>query len=130
MSEDTYDEKTPNLGLIAFLGVVAVLLGLFFLMRWNAPDHGREQARRDLAGLVMAAKAYQTEYGNLPLQQVARFEDETTQARLLRVLQAYDPEANPRGIWFFEAGSARKHGENGIVKYSGGLHPQSGALLD
>ena len=97
------------------------------------PEPGFTRARNDVAQLVTAMKAYNTEYGRLPLaDRHGAFIDETSQALLLRVLQGLDHTANPRRVVFFEAQPARRPSKwsKRLRYYHSELHPTSEAFLD
>lgn len=121
------------LRVIGVLGGSILLLGLLFPAHHGHGDNRRAMARHDIMSLVTALKAYRTEYGGAPLPEIARFEDEATQARLLRVLQALDQDHkwNPRRVVFFETQMARNASNLfSKAKYRSGIHPHSGALMD
>ncbi len=123
--------RWPSLGeILLTLFIILVLIGLLFPAGgWgHRGDARRSQARNDVMTLLTAIRAYQTEYGALPLPAILSFEDEATQARLLRVLQGLDDTLNPRRIVFFEARAAT--GGWWRAKYKSGIHPKSGALID
>ncbi|MHA3775251.1 hypothetical protein ACXR0O_27315 [Verrucomicrobiota bacterium sgz303538] len=123
----------------SFLGVIGTVATLLILAALLVPYPGgcgesseRVQARNDLTQLVVAIKAYNLEYGHLPLSGDRSFTDEASQARLLQVLQGDDDAENPRRIVFFEGKIARSVTRwwFGPRRYRAGFHPVSGALLD
>ncbi|MHA3775250.1 hypothetical protein ACXR0O_27310 [Verrucomicrobiota bacterium sgz303538] len=122
------------LRVIAITAAVLILAGLLFPAHTGCgPTSLRQQARIDVTQLVSAVKAYDTEYGRLPLAERQRaFTDETSQARLLRVLRALDVTYNPRRVVFFETRDAvpKRRWWFQQPSYCAGLHPTLGAFLD
>lgn len=117
---------------VVILAMILLLAGLLFPSVGCGESSERVQARNDLTQLSVAIKAYNTEYGHLPLADHRIFIDEASQARLLHILQGLDDAENPRRVVFFESkiASPIKSWWFGPRRNRAGLHPVSGALLD
>lgn len=131
--EITKSKGLSFLRVMAATAAVLILAALLFPAAPMCPISPRAQAKNDAMQLITAIKAYDTEYGRLPLTNLHHaFIDETSQAHLLRVLRALDHTANPRRVVFFETRDAvlKRHWWFQQPSYGAGLHPTSGALLD
>ncbi|QIF03174.1 hypothetical protein [Roseimicrobium sp. ORNL1] len=115
--------------------IIALVLGVLggavllsdFLSERNA--RGLRPARAQMQGLVLAVKAYQTEYSRLPaLDSPPPTEDntqgyDTTSEKgrgIIKILTGEDESKNPRNVPFFEPPARKKSGagytpENGLV---------------
>lgn len=110
----TLIEMLVVIGIIAILATIAVPAGQAVLRK------ARElQAKAQMQGLVLAAKAYQTEYGRLPaLESPPPTEDNTegydTASEdgrgIIAILIGKDTAKNPRGVPFYEPPAAKKGG--------------------
>lgn len=113
--------------LLIVIAIIAILAGLAFPAVQGALDSGKKaQARNDLQQIVMAVKAYQLEYGKLPLlsESASSGDVPTNNSHLFNVLrgtgnEGEDKDMNPRKIAFIEpkVSKARKGGlgiDNGI----------------
>jgi prepilin-type N-terminal cleavage/methylation domain-containing protein len=108
--------------LLVVIAIIAILAGLAFPAVQGALGSGRKaQARNDVAQLTAAIKAFQLEYGRLPVAPTGT--GDLTNAPNASVISALTSsnDLNPRGITFIEVNAYRK-GKGGTNS--------SGAFLD
>jgi prepilin-type N-terminal cleavage/methylation domain-containing protein len=100
--------------LLVVIAIIAILAGLAFPAVSGALGSGRKaQARNDVAQLGAAIKAFQLEYGRLPVSGTATADNlDAPNTNVISALIASN-ELNPKGIVFFEAKQA-KSGKGGL----------------
>jgi len=100
--------------LLVVIAIIAILAGLAFPAVQGALESGKKaQARNDVHQLAAAVKAFQLEYGRLPID--ASGGTDITNAPNADVIAALTKtnQLNPRGIMFFEPKIARR-GRGGL----------------
>ena len=100
--------------LLVVIAIIAILAGLAFPAVTGALGSGRKaQARNDVAQLAAAVKAFQLEYGRLPVSGAAT--SDNLDAPNTNVISALigSNELNPKGIVFFEPKQASR-GKGGL----------------
>jgi prepilin-type N-terminal cleavage/methylation domain-containing protein len=100
--------------LLVVIVIIAILAGLAFPAVQGALESGKKaQARNDVHQLAAAVKAFQLEYGRLPVD--ASGGTDTTNAPNSDIISALTKtnQLNPRGIMFFEPKIARR-GRGGL----------------
>lgn len=99
--------------LLIVIAIIAILAGLGFPALQGALNSGKKaQARNDVHQLAAAIKAFQLEYGRLPITTTG---SDTTNADNATVIEALTSSnaLNPRGVVFFEPKIA-KSGKGGL----------------
>jgi len=100
--------------LLVVISIIAILAGLAFGAFSGIQKKGKKvQARNDLNALIIAIKAYNTEYGKYPVpsgqQGRGDIELESNES-LMGPLTDPDHRLNPRGHVFFEGNPAKDNG--------------------
>jgi prepilin-type N-terminal cleavage/methylation domain-containing protein len=99
--------------LLVVIAIIAILAGLAFPAVQGALNSGKKaQARNDAAQLAAAVKAFQLEYGRLPVSASGSDNTNAPNADIVAALTSSN-SLNPRGIVFFEAKQA-KGGKGGL----------------
>ncbi|MFL6515579.1 MAG: type II secretion system protein [Chthoniobacterales bacterium] len=114
--------------LLVVITIIAVLIGMAFPAYQSVQNRARiTQVKNDLAQLITAVNAYNTEYGKYPIPDAAQAADEdytysydggagTPNSDLIKILQndASKTALNPRGVIFLSAPPAKSAGGYGI----------------
>jgi prepilin-type N-terminal cleavage/methylation domain-containing protein len=100
--------------LLVVIAIIAILAGLAFPAVSGALGSGRKaQARNDVAQLTAAVKAFQLEYGRLPISGTSTSDNlNAPNTNVISALTSSN-ELNPKGIVFFEPKQA-KSGKGGL----------------
>jgi prepilin-type N-terminal cleavage/methylation domain-containing protein len=97
--------------LLVVIAIIAILAGLGFAGMKGAMDSSKKaQARNDVHQLAAAVKAFQLEYGRLPITGTGSADN--TNANNALIIAALTTN-NPRGLVFFEPKQASK-GKGGL----------------
>lgn len=105
--------------LLVVIAIIITLAGLGFAGLQGALESGKKaQARNDVAQLAAAVKAFQLEYGRLPIEASGSSDQlNADNAAVLTALTGSN-NLNPRGVVFFEPKQA-KGGKGGL---DGGIY--------
>jgi len=94
--------------LLVVIAIIAILAGLAFPAVQGALESGKKaQARNDVHQLAAAVKAFQLEYGRLPIATSGTTDNTNAPNSDIMTALTRSNELNPRGIVFFEAKNAR-----------------------
>ena len=101
--------------LLVVIAIIAILAGLGFPAIQGALESGKKaQARNDVHQLAAAVKAFQLEYGRLPVSATGSTDNtNASNAEIISALTSSN-QLNPRGVIFFEPKMA-KGGKGGLT---------------
>jgi prepilin-type N-terminal cleavage/methylation domain-containing protein len=109
--------------LLIVIAIIAILAGLAFPALQGALNGGKKaQARNDVQQIAAAIRAFDLEYGRMPVSNVSNSSDDNSgdfytedSKGIIKALTAQDDTLNPRKIMFLEPRQA-KNNKSGVAE--------------